>query len=237
MDAVKMIKVGILDDDKVYVDEIVKFLRTYLRMPYEVYTYTKTEDFLKVLLEVRFDLLFLDIILDQMDGIEIGRMVIEKYSDTQIIFISSNAEYFRDVYKVNHIYFLTKEFESKRFADAMIKVAEFLSGEYVTLRTKKGMETVRIKNIVCIESKLRNTVFYMSDGSSLIRYIALQQVEEDLPQHFFVRTHKSFIVNMRYIIRYNSHNIDLIGGRTISISRGYLTSAREKISLFLGDVL
>ena len=58
MDAVKMIKVGILDDDKVYVDEIVKFLRTYLRMPYEVYTYTKTEDFLKVLSEVRFDLLF-----------------------------------------------------------------------------------------------------------------------------------------------------------------------------------
>lgn len=60
---------------------------------------------------------------------------------TNIIFILSYPEYFKDVYKVKHTYFLTKDFEKERFADAMSKVIRNINNNYVNFHNENNSST------------------------------------------------------------------------------------------------
>ena len=109
-----MIKIAIVDDCEIQIGKVKSLLAECMtEEQYEVHEYVNAESFLTETESVRFDLVFLDIVLGQANGIDVGSVLSKKQPDVNIIFMSAHEEYFKDVYKVKHSYFLTKEFTSR----------------------------------------------------------------------------------------------------------------------------
>ena len=233
-----MIKISIIDDNRFYIDNIKELLKKHLKnTDYHVYEFLTASEFLTAVDSERFDIVFLDIVLGTENGIEIGRILNEKQPNANVIFISANSEYFKDVYHVNHSYFLIKEFEEERFSDALSKVLKNINKSIITIDTKNGKCKIVLNDILYCESSLRHTRLHMKNGETLEYSINLKNFEDLLPEKDFVRTHQSFIVNMKHIKKYDSRLIHMDYRKSVPISRTHSASAREKITCYLGGIL
>lgn len=232
-----MLKIAIVDDSEYYIENIKKLLSENIKDEYETSEFLTSDSFIKTIVHKKFDIVFLDIILDQKDGIQIGKILNEKHPQTYIIFVSSNPQYFKDVYKVTHSYFLTKEFEKERFSDAVKKVLGQLNKEFILLNTKGENKKIYLSGVLYFESNLRHTILHFTDGTVGEYSINLKHIEKKLPYQIFVRTHKSFIVNMNYIEKYDRQNVFTSTNKVVPISRNYSDNAREKITCYLGGVM
>ncbi len=230
--------IAIVDDNRQDIEKIKYLLQECIAdEEYETSEYLTTDCFLNAIDERSFDIVFLDIILDKKDGIEIGRILNKKQPDTNVIFVSQNPDYFKDVYKVKHSYFLTKELEQDRFKDAVNKAVGVIKRDSLLIDTKTGVYNIRLKDIVCLESNLKHTKIYTYDNTVNEYNIKMKDIEKMLPGTVFARVHQSFIINMDYIKSYDSQNIVLEDGLSVPISRTYTKYAREKIASFLGGII
>ena len=141
------------------------------------------------------------------------------------------------MYKVNHSYFLVKDFELDRFEDAVKKIIRSFQRDVLVFSSKTENYSVKLSEILYLEAYMRHTRIHMTSGTVKEYNLNIREIECNLPAKFFVRTHQSFIVNMKYIRKYNRTNITMINGDNVSISRSYCESAREKITMFLGGVI
>lgn len=233
-----MIRIAIVDDNQFYINDIKTLLKKY--MDYEsceIFEYLSEEEFLKGLENLSYDIVFLDIVFDGHSGIDIGLRINEKQPDANVIFVSAYPEYFEDVYRVSHSYFLMKEFDEERFKNAITKAMERIVKKDIVIRTKDGLHKISTDDIVYLEGYLKHTRFIMKNGDVREYNVNIKDVEKSLNKNLFVRTHQSFIVNMEHIVFYNRQKITMRNERAVPISRTYISSAREKITLFLGGVI
>ena len=232
-----MIKIAVLDDKQPYIDKVKVMLDEQIMLSYKIFEYNTSDDFLRALEDNNFDIVFLDIRLDTKDGIEVGKIINARNKLTNIIFISEYPEYFKDVYKVSHSYFLTKEFEKERFEDAMQKAIKNIERKVIIFNTKKGIEKVTVNNIVYCESNKRQIKIYMIDGNCLEYYANMNDIESLLPKASFLKTHKSFILNMNFIRKFDRLNVYMEQDYIVPISRTYKDEVREKITCYMGGII
>ena len=233
-----MIKIAIVDDNQFYINDIKKLLSENIEnIAYDVIEYLTCDAFTDVLNTEKFDIIFLDIVLDKEDGIKLGLKINESQPNANIIFVSSHSEYFKDVYKVSHSYFLTKEFEKERFADALSKALKNIQRTTITIHTKNDNCKIVLNDVMCFEGFLKHTKVFMTNGSVTEYNVNIKDIERLLPNDTFVRTHQSFIINMNYIKKYNRQTIFMNCDNVIPISRTYINPVREKITLFLGGAI
>ena len=233
-----MITIAIIDDNQKHADDIRNLLSRYMYgREYATEVFSGGKAFLDAGSEKQFDVVFLDIVLGEENGIDIGEQLILQNPDTKIIFVSSEISYFKDVYRVPHVYFLTKEFEEERFADAMEKILRFVEKRYITIPVKHDGQKLLLKDVVYIEGYGGVVKIYMTDGSVKEYRVNIKKIEALLPGEDFVRTHQSFIVNMHHIQKYSRQTLWTDNKKEIPISRAFIPSVREKISMFLGDVV
>lgn len=232
-----MIKIAIVDDNKFYSEDIKSLLCDYEASDeYEVDEYSDPECFQRAICEKKYDIVFLDIVFENCSGIDIGMMLNEKSPELNIIFVSAYPEYFKDVYKVKHSYFLTKEFERERFFDALDKAFKNVRHEYITVHTKKEKYKIILSDVLFFEGYLKHTRIYLTNGEEMSVNINIKEIEAMLPADNFVRTHQSFIVNMSHIEKYSRDTV-FVGEKTVPISRTYINRARDRITMFMGGVL
>ena len=232
------LNIAILDDNKTDSAIVQQFVfRFFGEENCRLNCFDNTNAFLSALSEEHYDIAFLDIVLDDENGIQVGEAVNERAPDTDIVFISSYPEYFQDVYKARHSWFLTKPLDWDRFSEAMTRISVRAEKGTVGIQTRQGMERIPYHNILYLESYLKHTVFHMKDGSKAEFSVQMGEVEKQLPNMMFVRVHKSYIINVRYIVKYNSRQVEMEGGESIPISRSYASSAREKLTRILAGEL
>lgn len=97
----------------------------------------------------------------------------------------------------------------------------------------EGDVCLRVEDIVYIETNRHKNVFYTTGGTYSI-YRKMDELEEDLHGMGFVRTHRSFLVNMRYIDRINSYVVTLVGGKELSVPKARYPDVKRQYALFQG---
>ncbi len=233
-----MIKIAIIDDNRFYIDDVKRLLAKNIDISAcEIYEFCNAQSFLNEIDKIKFDIVFLDIILGGNSGIELGGEINKKQPDAAIIFVSAHAEYFKDVYRVTHSYFLTKEFEEERFSEAIGKVLKDIKKNIISVKVKNTQLEIVLDDVIYLEGYLKRTTLYMTNGESVEYNINIRELEPLLPQNMFVRTHQSFVVNMQHIKNYSRQEICADFNYKIPISRTYINPVREKITLFLGGAL
>ena len=229
--------IAILEDNAADLAELHQYIFDFYREESTwLDSYTNPEGFLSALQTHRYDIVFIDIVLNEENGIDVGEAVNTISPTTDIVFVSIHPEFFQDVYKARHSWFMTKPLNWHRFSEAMTRITLRAENGTVRIQTKQGTERIPISNILYLESNLKHTVFHMKDGNTVDYNVNLADVENQLPDIMFVRIHKSYIVNARDIAKYNSRQVVLGGGINLPIGRTFYASAREKLTrLLAGD--
>ncbi len=195
--------------------------------------YVSPLEALKTLESGQVDVLFLDIHLPKLTGIELLRTL---KSPPQTIITTAFSKYALDGFELDAVDYLLKPFSFERFLKAISKVHKvkdqhqgtFNQQPYLFVRNKGQIKKISLSNIAFIEAK-GDFVILCTEVSREIANISLQKLMESLGARF-IRCHKSYIVNINYIEKIIGNHI-VIMDKQIPIGRTYKEQLLEKIKL------
>lgn len=182
----------------------------------------------------RYDILFLDIRMPGLDGLETARALRQKGEKCLIVFLSSLAEYARKGYEVRAFRYLLKE-EAERELGKVMEACRKELGEERWFSFAQGHETYRIslEDILYFESKKRLILLH-TETESYSFYQKLDEVEGKLEGGRFLRCHRSYLVQERYVRSWKGNSLWLTDGTELPISRGYEKEVNRRLMLRKG---
>ena len=182
-------------------------------------------DAIKILKEKEVDVVFLDINMPSVSGLQMARSLV---NPPLIIFTTAYPEYAVDGFDLDATDYLLKPFSFERFLKAVDKVyyrtgskseKEFLEADFIMIRADKKDYKVDLSNILFIQSK-GDYLKIKTRDLSLITLDTLTHLLQKLPDNQFVRIHKSYIASLDKI-DYIEGNYLLIGGDSLPIGQVY----------------
>ncbi len=228
-----MFCVAICDDEKAICSEIKETLRPYTsRGEVEIKIFYSGETLYESLLAgAHFDLIFLDIELNLLNGVAVGKKIREELCNetVHIVFISGQAGYAMDLFEIRPLHFLTKPFSAKQIFDVVEKAMR-LSTVYNDLfefQIEGSHYKERYGNIVYFESRARKITMHTA-SEDYDFYGKLNRIERET-NNYFLRVHQSFLVNPLYIEHYEYNKVILIDRHSLPISESYRKSVRAAL--------
>lgn len=228
-----MYRIGICDDAESVCtslkEMILKFAHTH-HVPVKTETWHTGEELCQYLkAEGQIDLLFLDIVLFEMSGVEVGDFIRNYLEDRkmQIVYISEKPSYALELFRTQPMEFLVKPIMQEQM-DRCLKLAVKLIGRNrKTFVCQNGKETF---NIPCGE------IFYFTSEGRKVKiftvygvrefYGKLKDVLKEVPEQFLV-IHKSYIVNRERVFRYTYESVAFADGTRLPISKAHRKRVRE----------
>jgi len=210
-----MITCVAVDDEPLALRQIVSYIdkTSFLQLKGKFTKALAVSDFLK---ENSVDLLFLDIHMSDLNGLELAKTL---DNPPRIIFTTAYSEYAIEGYKVNAVDYLLKPIEYVDFLLAANKATETITKEQQLetqlkknddfLFIKSGQQHIRIKfkDIKYIEAQKEYVALHLVNGEPVKTLLRLKNIEDILPKENFMRIHRSFIVNLDHIVTVERHRI------------------------------
>jgi DNA-binding LytR/AlgR family response regulator len=192
-----------------------------------------------LLKQQRIDLLFLDIKMPQLTGLDFIRSL---SNPPKVILITAYREYALDGYELDIVDYMLKPVSLGRFMRAVTKAARLLSSEgigenaggedmankesFLYFRIDKEMVKVLLDEILFIESRKEYVKLYLEGNRSLLVKQSISSLEKLLSPHRFVRVHRSYMVTMEKVLSYTATQIK-IGEFSVPIGRLYKNNVEE----------
>ena len=185
----------------------------------------------------QFDLLFLDIVMPGMNGIELAKELRSNDRKSMIIFLTTSSEYAVSSYQVDAFYYLLKPYSSSDIHSLLSKVFNKLESEKSTsivVKESGKLTKIEIHNIQFLESIKHMIHFHLRDSSIISCYGTINEFSDLLlSDERFVRCHKSFIINMNFVKSLSSSYFIMQDKVIIPISRQSFKQIKKCIYRFL----
>ena len=200
-------------------------------------------DAMQVLQKEKVDLMFLDIQMPELTGIEFLKTLSHK---PLIVFTTAYKEYALEGYELDVVDYLLKPFRFERFLQAVNKASNLLKKETTEIKTiaadsiaeetakdyilvKSEFKVFRIfyKDILYIESMKEYVAYHTADGRTL-SLGSLKKLQTDLPTQQFIRIHKSYIANINYITALEGNMVH-IGDKKLPIGASYKEEVLKRV--------
>lgn len=219
----------ILDDEEVIVDSLGSMLKSIGSDKDNIYGYTDYRKFLEDIKTKKCDILFMDIRLDDTNGIELIKENGIYLKGTKLIYITGYDEYIEDVFETELVYLIKKPLNEEKVEKAYLKAIEKINKEnkVIVVKTLKETRKVKINEIYYIESDARLVNIHLKN-EVLVSYGKLSDMEEMLKGNF-LRTHKSYLVNLERVKSYKHNQVILDNGKVIPISRNSISKVKNEI--------
>ena len=190
--------------------------------------------------ENQVDLLFLDIQMPHITGLEFARTIPK---ETLVIFTTAYPEYALDSYDVEAIDYLVKPIKGERFLKAINKALSYhslllkskkdqienIEAEYLYIRSERKYNKVMLESILYIEG-LKDYVIVQVGNDRIITKMNLKTIHAKLPQNEFVRVNKSYVVNTKHVDSFDNNCIH-INSNVIPIGNSYREDFFSKFSI------
>ena len=169
-----MLKIAICDDEKVFRDNINKYVAAYLNekeISYEIDTFSSGKEIIDLGIEIKqYNIIFLDINMDDVDGIVTAQKIREYSSEIYIVFVTAYINYSLEGYKVEAIRYLLKnntnlEASISECMDAILHKMNLVVKKK-KFKFNEGEKEINIDNILYIESKLHKLQFYIMEAKN-----------------------------------------------------------------------
>lgn len=172
-----------------------------------------------------FQVMFLDIIMSGKDGVETAKELRKRGYKGLTIFLTASSDYALKSFEAEpYNYVLKQEISGERFQRLLEQVFSAVqdnSQKKLIISTSRSSVVIELDDIIYIESSLKKILLHTSEGITEAVYTmddAIKKVE----QYGFIRCHKSFVVNSRYVKAYNKSEIALANGESVPIGRAYI---------------
>jgi len=222
-----MFRIAICDDEQMIGSQIESILLDYCRrtgLKTDIIVFDSGEDLYKYMeLNRDFDLIYLDIVMEPMNGLEVGRKIrnIMQNHKTDIVYISGKDEYDRQLFDVQPLHFIPKPIDPiKVIQDLKLSMirANKLGGMFAY---KKGNESykVPIKDILYFES-LGREIKIVTVNSEDVFYGIMQEIFEVVGKYQFIKIHRSYMVNYNHISIFRYEEVVMSNKVILPISQG-----------------
>lgn len=239
-----MIKVAFCDDDPSVLAELKCLLRQYCARRGQEIEHASFYSSLELLASIekgmRYDILFLDVILPNENGIDIAKEIRQYDSVMKIIFLTTSPEFAVQSYTVSAYFYQLKPIQEEfffRLMDSAISECRKEQHNSLILRCKNGITRIDLDRLEYCEVIGRTLMFHMENGKVLEGNGSMDKLYGQLSQYEnFMRPHRAFLVNMEYIrkISYkavtmeNLAEIPIPHGKCSEIKNMYLEYAFDR---------
>lgn len=194
----------------------------------EIDTFSDGSALIAAMRNTSYTVVFLDIFMNEMSGIEAAR-IMRTFTDCALVFVTSSADYALEGFAVNAIHYLVKPCTAQDVEQAMERCMAVVQAQSKIITVKVGRETLHLrqKDICYIEVFGNRSVIHTITGE-LETYTPLNALYDKLDKSLFLVPHRSFLVNVAYILEIPSANIVLKSGQTVPVSRKERASVRQQ---------
>ena len=217
-----MLSIAVCDDEVIECCNMAKRIKDILedmKIPCIIRQFQSGGELLQAL--ESFDIVFLDIIMQGLDGMKTAQTFREKAFDKIIIFISSSREYVFDAYDVEAFQYLLKPVDNRKLKKVLQKAVlktEKHSQEFIIVSRERQKKKLFLDDIYYFEIKGR-VVDVHGTESIFTYYEQIGELENKLRDKGFFRCHKSYLINLKYVDVYNRQEVILENGEAIVIAK------------------
>lgn len=230
-----MYNIGICDDGKnicAVLEEMVQLYAQKNKIKMDTKVWYTGEELCQYLEQGgHLDILFLDIELFEVTGIEVGDFIRNKMEDRgmQIVYISGKSSYAQKLFKTQPLDFLVKPITRQQIEDALGLGVKLLEKNAQKFEFQNGKDHYYISygEIIYFESEGRK-IKIVAVGAEKEFYGGIRDLEKKLPKEFFT-IHQSYVINKTHVVRYTYEMVEMDNGTMLSISKAYRKQVRERL--------
>lgn len=223
-----MIRIAVCDDDPKVLDRLCQYIENMAGVgSYDIVCERFTDGF--ALLDkqdsgVRYDLVFLDIVMPNIDGMQVGKEIYEVSRDTKIVYLTSSPEYAVDSYDVGALDYLMKPLTDEKFKRCMTRFFERFNApkaEEVLIQEKGKITRFPLNTLLYVEVLDHDLVYYLVSQDSVMTRQSLSEAEAMLIHRpNFIKPHRSYIVNLDFVSKISSKALIMVDNSEVPIARG-----------------
>lgn len=189
------------------------------------------------------DLIFLDIQMPNLTGLEFlkslqGDKDVKKARHAAVVITSAYDQYAIDGFNYGVTDYLLKPYTLERLKQALAKVRNemaksanaTLSDQMIGIRCEGRTEMIRVADIICLEAFKDYTQLVLSDDRKLTTLGTLSSFEQQLPNEWFARVQRSYIVGLKHVCSYNTQSVQLSSGEEVPMGKTYRESFENSIN-------
>ncbi len=237
------LKVAVCDDEpraiSVISASVESVFRTY-GIEVLLETFTAPGELLDRMNGYSFDLIFLDISMPEMDGIELGKKITENRNTAELVFVSSRTDRVFDTFSVHPFGFVRKTNFLDDIGEVIARFVESREAKtddsrFAHFKDQQGMVAIDVTHVTYIEC-IRNTqVLHFDDSDREHKlYSRMETLEEELKRFDFLRVHKGYLVPCKFIRRFDSNAVILTTGEEIPVGRSRRQEAMDAYLAYIG---
>lgn len=225
-------KIAICDDEILF----VKQLNNYICINSDSYTECYTSPF-ELLSKIengeKYDAIFLDILMDTLDGITLAKTIRKHDKNTFIVFLTSQPQYAVDGYEARAFRYLLKPVSESDIIKVLKEIhEELIPSHKVVLNTAECDIVLPAEDIFFVEANDKDTIFHCTEDTITIRK-SLNSTLELLPDQLFFRIHRKYIVNLAHVREFDYFHLTLDCGDTLPISRRNNSAFRKGFTSYI----
>lgn len=200
----------------------------------EVATFCECQQGLAQIKETRPDIVFLDVEMNDVSGLEIAE---ELPQGTCLIFTTAHSQYALDGFNLDAVDFLFKPFSYERFLQAVSKAERRIESmdnrklsESITVVQEYNKVSIPLSDIIYMEAWGNYCKIFRASGEMILAHTNLKSLQNMLPEEYFLRIHRSFIISTQYIEGYTTSKVRMAKeGTEIPIGYQYQKTFKQKM--------
>lgn len=240
-----MVRTAVCDDDLQELRKIHEAVLNYSRLRMEkdisVKCFSSSAELAACLEQgERFDLYLLDVLMPQVGGIELGRVIRRKDRLALIVYLTTSRDYALQSYSVKAFDYMLKPLEDgklERVLDSALEKIERELDRRLVIKTADGTEAVSNSYIQYIECDGHNMVCHTADGRVLESLTMRKSFKESiaplLQDERFLRISVSYVINMNYVRSVNTRGFVMHDGAELPVTRSYKNARQDYIDFIL----
>ena len=229
-----MLKIAICEDEKLFAEDLEKGIQSWAAqrgIRVSIRKFTNGVPLIHCIEDNgMFDLVFMDVQMKKMDGLEAAAKIRENDYITSIIFVSQYEDYYKEAYSVHPFHFLNKPVEQEKLFEVMDAYMKMRNSdvEVFTYSVNKAMHVIKLSEVLYFYSRGRKISIISRDGNRVFngKLADIQQQLENKTSQF-IRIHQSYLVNARYVKEYYYKELIMANDERIYISKGYRKQVGE----------
>lgn len=236
-----MIKLAIVEDVAEERKAFERFVHKYEQehsVSFSLAVYDSAESFLREFHLSTYDLIFLDIILPGMNGMELARKIREYDSQVLIIFVTSTPQFAVEGYSVHAQDYLLKpiaEFDLSQLLKRYLMILEEREDKYCLFRSTDGVKRFRYGEILYIESLRHRITVHTNRGDFQVKE-TMRDLEARLSHYYFFRCNSGYLVNLKRVTGFSNGYAEL-GEIRLMVSRPRKKAFLEALTSYIGEIV
>ncbi|NLB89208.1 MAG: response regulator transcription factor [Syntrophomonadaceae bacterium] len=232
-----MLQIAVCDDDIDELSNMVQLIDLYRvskNLSCEYAVFPNGFDLLSALDKgKRFDIYCLDIIMPGFSGLSVAKEIRVFDKTAPILFFTSSSEYALESYSVKAINYILKPITKEKFYLAFDEILEQIKTEKeenaIIVKSHEGLQRILISNLILVEVIGRNVLYHLRSGKVIECKEPFSCVCDKLMNFgCFMKTHRSYIVNMQYIDTIDNHKVTLQNLKSVPIAQGKARKIKEQ---------